>query len=99
GPLLLMVVFGFGISLDVEHLTYSVLDFDRTQASAQFADSFRGSIYYDEKPAIPTYAELDRRLRNGELRFAVEIPSGFERDLIRGRQPTISAYIDAAVPF
>ena len=99
GPLLLMIVFGYGISLDVEHLTFAVLDFDHTQASEQFADRFRGSIYYDEKPPIPNYAEMDRRLRNGELRFAVEIPSGFERDLIRGRQPTVSAYVDAAVPF
>jgi ribosome-dependent ATPase len=99
GPLLLMIVFGYGISLDVEHLTFAVLDFDRTAASQQLADRFRGSIYYDEKAPIPNYAEMDRRLRNGELRFAVEVPSGFERDLIRGRQPTVSAYIDAAVPF
>ncbi len=99
GPLFLMVVLGYGISLDVNHLTYSVLDFDQTPASQQLADAFRGSIYYDEKRPIVGYTELDRRLRNGELRFAIEIPSGFERDLIRGRQPTVSAYYDAAQPF
>jgi ribosome-dependent ATPase len=99
GPLLLMIVFGYGISLDVNHLTFSVLDFDGTKASEQYADAFRGSIYYDEKNPIPGYAELDRRLRNGELRFAIEIPSGFERDLFRGRQPTVMAYVDAAMPF
>jgi ribosome-dependent ATPase len=99
GPLLLMIVFGYGISLDVNHLTFSVLDFDGTKASKQYADAFRGSIYYDEKNPIPGYAELDRRLRNGELRFAIEIPSGFERDLFRARQPTVMAYVDAAMPF
>jgi ribosome-dependent ATPase len=99
GPLLLMVVFGYGISLDVNHLTFSVLDFDRSNASRQLADSFRGSIYYDEKKPITSYAELDRRLRNGELRFAIEIPSGFEQDLIRGRQPAVMGYIDGAQPF
>ena len=99
GPLLLMIVFGYGISLDVNHLTFAVLDFDQTKASVQYADSFRGSIYYDEKTPIPDYGELERRLRNGELRFALEIPSGFERDLIRGRQPTLMAYVDAAMPF
>jgi ribosome-dependent ATPase len=99
GPILLMIVFGYGISLDVEHLTFAVLDFDKTKASEQLADKFRGSIYYDEKKSISSYEELDRRLRNGELRFAVEIPSGFQQDLIRGRHPTFSAYIDAAVPF
>jgi ribosome-dependent ATPase len=99
GPLLLMVVFGYGISLDVNHLTFSILDFDRTPASKQYADAFRGSIYYDEKAEIPNYAELDRRLRNGELRFALEIPSGFQRDLARGAQPSVMAYVDAANPF
>ncbi|HEY1927383.1 MAG TPA: ribosome-associated ATPase/putative transporter RbbA [Caulobacteraceae bacterium] len=99
GPLLLMVVFGYGISLDVNHLTFAVLDFDRTHASEQYADSFRGSIYYDEKRPITDYRELERRLRNGELRFALEIPAGFERDLIRGRQPAAMAYVDAAMPF
>ncbi len=99
GPILLMIVFGYGISLDVDHVTYSVLDFDGTQASREYADFFRGSKYYDEKSPIATYSELERRLRDGELRFAVEIPSGFQRDLIRGRAPTVSAYIDAAVPF
>src|SRR5262249_44668902 len=90
---------GYGISLDVNHLTFAVLDFDGTKASEQYADGFRGSRYYDEKKPIPTYAELELRLRNGELRFALEIPSGFERDLIRGRQPTVMAYTHAALPF
>jgi ribosome-dependent ATPase len=99
GPLLLMVVFGYGISLDVEHLTFSVLDFDQTPASRDYADSFRGSIYYDEQAPITNYDELDRRLRNGELRFALEIPPNFQRDLTGNRRPTIAAHFDAAVPF
>jgi ribosome-dependent ATPase len=99
GPILLMLVFGWGISLDVNHLTFAVLDLDHSKASEQYADAFRGSDYFDEKRPITNFAELDRRLRNGELRFAVEIPSGFERDLVRGQQPAVMAYIDAAVPF
>jgi ribosome-dependent ATPase len=99
GPILLMIVFGYGISLDVDRLTYSVLDFDNTQASRDYADSYRGSIYYDERPPIVDYGELDRRLRNGELRFALEIPPGFQKDLMRGQRPTVGAYFDAAVPF
>ncbi|HUO87993.1 MAG TPA: ribosome-associated ATPase/putative transporter RbbA [Rhizomicrobium sp.] len=99
GPILLMIVFGFGISLDVEHLTFAVLDFDGTQSSRDYADAYRGSMYYDEKRPIPNYGELDRRLRNGELRFALEIPPGFERDLFHGAHPGVAAYFDAAVPF
>jgi ABC-type multidrug transport system ATPase subunit/ABC-type multidrug transport system permease subunit len=99
GPILLMIVFGYGISLDIEHVAFGVLDFDGTHASRAYADTFRGSIYYDEKKPITDYDELNRRLRNGELRFGLEIPSGFEKSLNQGRQPAALAHVDAAVPF
>ena len=99
GPILLMIVFGYGISLDVDHLPFAVLDSDGTAASRLYIDSFRGSYYFDEQVPISGYDELDRRLRNGELRIAMEIPPGFEKDLQRGRQPEVNAFIDAAVPF
>lgn len=99
GPILLMIVFGYGISLDIDHLSYSVLDFNGTQASRAYADSFRGSQYYEERSPISDYGELDRRLRNGELRFVLEIPPGFQKDLTREHRPTVGAYFDAAVPF
>jgi ABC-type multidrug transport system ATPase subunit/ABC-type multidrug transport system permease subunit len=99
GPILLMVVFGYGISLDVDHLPFAVLDADGTSASRSYIDSFRGSYYFVEKPPINGYTELDRRLRNGELRIALEIPPAFQRDLARGVQPQVNAYLDAAIPF
>jgi len=99
GPILLMTVFGYGISLDVDHLPFSVLDNDGSAASRDYIDSYRGSYYYVEQPPLYGYNEVDRRLRNGELRIALEIPPGYQRDLERGRQPTVNAYLDAAVPF
>ena len=99
GPLLLMIVFGYGISLDVDHLAFAVLDLDGTPASRLYADSFRGSYYFDEKPPLSGYHQMDRRLRNGELRLAIEIPTGFQKDLQRGRQPEVNVALDAAVPF
>jgi ribosome-dependent ATPase len=99
GPLLLMVVFGWGISLDVDHLAFAVLDGDGTPASRDYADSFRGSYYFAEKRPLNSYQELNRRLRNGELRIALEIPPGYERDLQRQRPPEVNAVLDAAIPF
>jgi ribosome-dependent ATPase len=99
GPLLLMIVFGYGISLDVDHLAFAVLDLDGTPASRLYADSFRGSYYFDEKRPLSGYHQMDRRLRNGELRLAIELPTGFQKDLQRGRQPQVNAVLDAAVPF
>jgi len=99
GPILLMTVFGYGISLDVNHLPFAVLDSDDTSASRLYADSFRGTEYFDERPPIYNYQQLNQRLRNGELRLAVEIPSGFQRDIQRGRRPEVNALVDGAQPF
>ncbi|MBV8974031.1 MAG: ABC transporter ATP-binding protein/permease, partial [Sinobacteraceae bacterium] len=99
GPLLLMAVFGWGISLDVDHLPFAVLDGDGTTASREYADFFRGSSDSTEKRPLNDYQELNRRLRNGELRIALDIPPGFQRDLERARRPEVNAILDAAMPF
>jgi ribosome-dependent ATPase len=98
GSLLLMVVIGFGISMDVENLRYAVLDRDQTTLSQNYALELAGSRYFSERPAIADYPELDRRMRSGELSLALEIPSGFARDVARGRTVQIGAWIDGAMP-
>ena len=98
GTAILMFVFGYGISLDVEDLTYAVLDGDQTGLSRDYALNLTGSRYFVERPPIANYAELDRRMRNGELALAIEIPSGFARNIAHGRPVQIGAWIDGAMP-
>ena len=98
GSLVLMFVIGYGITLDVENLSYAVLDRDRTQASQNYALNLSGSRYFIERPAIADEADLDRRMRSGELSLAIEIPPGFGRDMLHGRPVQIGAWIDGAMP-
>ncbi|MGK2913785.1 MAG: ABC transporter permease [Porticoccaceae bacterium] len=98
GSLILMLVMGYGISLDVENLTFAVLDRDQTTTSRDYALNIAGSRYFIECPPIADYAELDRRMRTGEISLAVEIPPGFARDLARGTAVEIGAWIDGAMP-
>lgn len=98
GSLILMFVIGFGISMDVEDLTYAVLDRDQTTLSQNYTLSLSGSRYFTEKPPIIDYADLDRRMRSGELALVLEIPSGFKRDVLRGQNVQIGAWIDGSMP-
>ncbi|WP_028007689.1 ribosome-associated ATPase/putative transporter RbbA [Solimonas flava] len=98
GSLVLMFVIGFGISLDVESLRYAVLDRDQTTLSQNYALNLAGSRYFSEQAPIADYAELDRRMRSGELSLAIEIPPGFGRDVMRGDKVQIAAWIDGAMP-
>lgn len=99
GTTLLMVVFGAGISTDVNNLTFAVLDRDQTHESRAYLEEVRGSPYFVEKPPIRDYADLDRRLKSGDIKASIEIPPGFGTDIMRGRPAWASAWIDGAMPF
>jgi ribosome-dependent ATPase len=98
GSVLLMFVMGYGISMDVEDLSFAVLDRDQTSMSRDYALNLAGSRYFIERPPLVDYAELDRRMRSGELSLAIEIPPYFARDIGRGTQVAIGAWIDGAMP-
>ncbi|MBW2208906.1 MAG: ABC transporter permease, partial [Deltaproteobacteria bacterium] len=99
GPLILMVVFGYGIAFDVDDLAYAVLDYDRTPESRTYLENYSGSRYFKQRPPIGDHAEMEKRLQSGELAVAIEIPPGFGKDLKRGRVPEVGVWLDGAVPF
>ncbi|HMO30372.1 ribosome-associated ATPase/putative transporter RbbA [Enterovirga sp.] len=99
GPILLMLAFGFGISFDVENLKFAVFDQDKSMESRQLVEAFSSSRYFEERAPIRSAAELDQRLRSGELQLAIEIPPSFGRDLQAGRRPGLSVWLDGAMPF
>lgn len=98
GTVLLMFIMGYGISMDVENLRFAVLDRDQTMLSQNYALDLGGSRYFIERSPIADYEELDRRMRSGELSLALEIPPNFARDLARGDNVKIGAWIDGAMP-
>ncbi|MAJ64849.1 MAG: multidrug ABC transporter ATP-binding protein [Alphaproteobacteria bacterium] len=98
GSAILMLVMGYGLTMDVDDLTFAVLDHDQTSASRDYALNITGSSYFIEKAPLTNYADIDRRMKSGELGLAIEIPPGFARDVARGRQVEIGAWIDGAMP-
>jgi len=98
GSVILMFIMGYGISMDVEDLSFAVLDRDQTTISRNYTLNLSGSRYFIEHAPIIDYADLDRRMRSGELSLAIEIPPNFGRDLARGRSVQIAAWVDGAMP-
>ena len=99
GPLILMATFGYGISFDIENLRYAVLDRDQSLESRLFLEHFSQSRYFTERSRLADEFAIDRRLRSGELRFAIDIPPGFGHDLLQGRQPQIGFWLDGGNTF
>ena len=98
GSLVLMLVMGYGITMDVEDLHYAVLDHDRSVASQSYTLRIAGSRYFLEQAPLEGHADLDARMRAGKLAMAIEIPPGFGRDLARGKAPQVAVWLDGSMP-
>jgi len=99
GPLILLATVGYGISFDVEHLAFAAFDQDQTRESWELLESFSGSRYFSEHPEMASEQDLERRLRDGELAVAIEIPTNFGEHLLTAKQPEVSVWLDGAMPF
>jgi ribosome-dependent ATPase len=99
GTALLMIVFGFGISTDVNNLSFAALDRDQTPESRAYLEELRGSRYFVEKPPLADDTDIDRRLKNADIDASIEIPPNFGVDLKRGRPVWVSVWIDGAMPY
>ena len=99
GTTLLMLVFGFGVSTDVNNLSFAVLDHDQSPESRAYLEELRGSSYFTEKPPLADYGALVNRLRSGNIKAAIEMPPGFGRDIKHGRPVWVGAWVDGAMPF
>jgi ribosome-dependent ATPase len=89
---------GYGINMDVENLRFAALDRDDTALSRDYVQNIAGSRYFTQQQPIRDYADLDERMRSGELSLAVEIPPGFARDLAHGHTTAIGVWADGAMP-
>ena len=99
GSAMLMLVFGFGITLDVEHIRYAVLNQDQSPESREYLEAFENPRYFTVQAPLRDERELERRMKANDISLAIEIPPQFGRDLLRGSEPEVSVKIDGANPF
>ena len=99
GSIILMFILGYGITFDVEDLSFAVFDQDQTPESRDYIQNMAGSRYFIQRADIQSPSELELRMRSGELSVAIEIPPSFGHQLKRNRKPEIVVWIDGAMPF
>ena len=99
GAVFMMIILGFGISLDVEDLAFATLDQDNSAQSRAYLEGFRGSRYFSEREPLTSMQDLHARLQRADIKLAIEIPAGFGRDLYAGRHPEVAVWLDGGMPF
>jgi ribosome-dependent ATPase len=100
GSALLMLVFGFGITTDVENIRYASFDQDQSPESRRYLEQFAGSPRYfaGTRPARSADDALTR-LQSDDVSVVIEIPPRFGRDFRRGSGPEVLAQVDGAMTF
>jgi len=98
-PLALLLIFGLGLDIDIENLPFAVLDHDRTPESREYVQHFSASRYFSQRAAAVTDREVDNLFARGKIRLALEIPSEFGKNLLRGRRTEVGVWIDGTMPF
>lgn len=94
-PTVLMLVFGYGLTQDVEHLPLVIVDGDRTAASRDYAQHFMGSRHFAFDGYVDRVGDAEQLIATGRARVAIVIGERFERDLLAGRNVTIQTLVDA----
>lgn len=100
--LLLLILYAFtlgiyasatGVPEAPHRATIGVIDEDQSQASVRILNAFQ--MPYFLPPKAIDFAQMDQGMDAGRYTFTLNIPPGFQRDLLAGRQPSIQLNVDA----
>lgn len=97
-PIMQLLLFGFVINSDARHLPTLVEVGDNGPLSRAIVSGMQNSTYFDFTGEVGGAAAGEEALRSGAANFVVVIPSGFERDVVRGRHPELLIVADASDP-
>lgn len=93
-PLILLFIFGYAISLDVEDISMAVYDQDRSQESHKLLEAFTSSGYFLMKYHINSFKEVNDILDRGRASIVVVIPPGFSEAINSNRRAAIQILLD-----
>ncbi len=95
-PLLLMLLFGFALTLDVDNVPMVVWDQSQTRNSRDFLSRFDGSRYFSIRAYVRNYRELERAIASGQAMTALVIPRDFAGRIEAGRTASVQLLVDGS---
>ncbi len=93
-PALLMLLNGYALNSDVQHVRMAVCDEEKSHESREFTDAFVTSGYFDYVEMSPSTTQAAALLNDGDVKLALVIPPDFSHKLISGEQAEIQVLVD-----
>lgn len=95
-PLILLILFGYAITMDIKTLNLVVYDQDKSAASRNYLESFPASSYFSVVAAVENYVGARALLDQGKAHLALVIPPHFARDLEQGETTQVQLLADGS---
>ncbi len=93
-PLILLFLFGYAISLDIEDIPVAVYDQDKSQESSKLIEAFTSSGYFNLDYYIDSFIDVDKVLDRGQVSLAILIPQDFSQKIQSGEKTNIQILLD-----
>jgi ABC-2 type transport system permease protein len=97
-PVVMLLIFGYAVSTDVQHIPTAVYDQDASQESRALVQRFANSGYFDLVRYASTLTDLRSAIEGGEAKVGLVIPPDYSRLLARGETAQVQAIIDGSDP-
>ena len=95
-PIMMLVLFGYALTLDVDNVPLAVWDQSGTPQSREFVARFDGSRYFSVRGAVENQREMDYAIDSGRALCVLVIPRDFAQKLSAGRAAEVQLIVDGS---
>ena len=95
-PLIMLLIFGYALSLDVDQIPTYVYDRDNTPESRDLVHQFQGSRYFHILAYVNDYAPIEHSIDKSEILIGIVVPRDYSKDLLAGREVTVQVLLDGS---
>jgi ABC-2 type transport system permease protein len=95
-PILMILLFGYALTLDVDRIPAVVYDSDLSPESRELIYRFQGSRYFSVLGATDSYRAIEQKINADECILGIVIPKDYSKDLLSGRAPQVQLLLDGS---
>jgi len=95
-PVILIILFGYALSLDIDHVPMVVWNQDKSKTSVDFLLNFQNSKYFSIKAYYDNYRDLEHDINYGTAMMAMVIPRDFSRYMLSNQEAPVQLILDGS---
>lgn len=97
-PIMMLLLFGYAVNTDVEHLPTAVWDQAKTKDSRELLAHFTNTLYFDLVYNVEGYEPIQQLMDEGKIKVGIVIPATYSYKLDEGRETSIQMIVDGTDP-